>query len=95
MNETNTSIELRNEEANSFKRLEITGYLPDIYAAHVKIMMEFNNGQEEAAASSETADKVRMMQDQILLLQAQLEDVKKSTGGGGNRGGKGKGKSGA
>jgi len=53
--------------------LNITGRVPDVYTAHIRLMCAFNHGKEEPAPVSGDIDA---MQQQIAMLQSQLEVVK-------------------
>mmetsp|Transcript_2137 Transcript_2137/g.3350 ORF Transcript_2137/g.3350 Transcript_2137/m.3350 type:complete len:127 (-) Transcript_2137:117-497(-) len=85
---TQTQIELFGPEAEGTQRLHITGRLPDVYAAHLRLMWEFNAGEEKPEVDPELS----RMQSQIAELQAQLDSVRSSGPNKppGNRGGKGR-----
>lgn len=81
--ETRTQIDLCGPESESVENvnltLSITGLLPDVYTAHLRLMMAYNDGverraeeEERAAEELEKSEKVQKMQDQIAQLQAQL-----------------------
>lgn len=78
---THTQIEFRWNEAEGTQRLHVTGRMPDVYDAHLRLMWAFNDG-EEPPQNAHTSD-LQQMQDQIATLQAQLDAVKTGGKGGG------------
>jgi hypothetical protein len=95
MEETTTQIELGEADDDGMRCLTITGFLADMYTAHLRLMLAFNTAAEDGEGdANETADKVRQMQDQIAQLQAQLESVKNMPQACGQGVGKGKGRNG-
>merc|ERR1711879_926721 len=67
-NSTRTTIDVQPcPDSLEERRLCISGRLPDVYSAHLKIMWELN----------ESSDTVQRMEDQIAQIRDQLEALKR------------------
>jgi len=90
-NLTFTDIKLRPPvDREETRRLTITGRLPDVYNAHLRLMWAFNEQDDEPEQEDPVPpNQLRQMQNQIAELQAQLQAVK--SGGSQSEGGRRRG----